>query len=109
MARRSHRPLAEDDYALTFDTAAEPQRARRRRLKARSGDRRAHEVDRSASLGSLERAAKRLKSVRAAERVLSVPWWNMDKAVEAMRQAGVTGTVTNLCGTQRQKVDCRRK
>ncbi len=105
MARRSIRPLSDDDFALGFEPIAEPQRARRRRLKARSADRRAQEVDRSATTVQLERAAKRLKAARAAERVLSVPQWNMDKAVEAMKRAGVSGVVTNLCGTRRQRVE----
>jgi hypothetical protein len=104
MARRSHRPLDFDDFGPGFDLIAEAPRARRRRLKARSTGRRAQEVDRSSSLTHLERAAKRLKVTRASERILVVPQWNMDKAVEAMRRAGVTGVVTNLCGTRKQRV-----
>jgi hypothetical protein len=104
MARRSHRPLSFDDIGLGFEAFAEAPRARRRRLKARSGGRRAQEIDRSSSLSRLERAAKRLKVARAAERILTVPQWNMDKAVEAMRRAGVEGVVTNLCGTKKQRV-----
>jgi hypothetical protein len=71
-------------------------------------DRRACEIDRNGSLARLERAAKRLKHTRAAERVLAVPQWNMDKAVEAMRRAGVSGVVTNLCGTRKQRVERKR-
>jgi hypothetical protein len=104
MARRSHRPLSYDDFGPGLDAIVESPRARRRRLKARSSGRRAQEVDRSSSLAHLERAAKRLKVTRAAERILIVPQWNMDKAVEAMRRAGVTGVVTNLCGTRKQRV-----
>jgi hypothetical protein len=104
MTRRSHRPLSGDEVGLDFRAFAEAPRARRRRLKARSSGRRAEEVDRSGSLNHLERAAKRLKAARAAERILVVPQWNMDKAVEAMRRAGVTGVVTNLCGTRKQRV-----
>jgi hypothetical protein len=35
----------------------------------------------------------------------------MEKAVEAMKRAGVSGVVTNLCGTKKQRVDqqTRRK
>jgi hypothetical protein len=105
MARKSFRPLSDDDFGQGFDDVVEPGRARRRRLKARAADRKAQEVDRSATPVGLERAAKRLKAVRAADRVLSVPQWNMDKAVEAMRRAGVSGLVTNLCGSQRVRVE----
>jgi hypothetical protein len=97
--------LSDDDIGYGSDAIAEAPRARRRRLKARSGERRVQEVDRSASVSHLERAAKRLKHTRAAERVLVVPQWNMDKAVEAMKRAGVSGVVTNLCGTRKQRVE----
>jgi len=108
MARRTHRPLSVDDIGLGFDAIAEAPRARRRRLKSRAADRKAQEIDRSSSPARLERAAKRLKAARAAERVLSVPQWNMDKAVEAMERAGVAGVVTNLCGTRKQRVEKKR-
>ena len=86
----------------------EPELARRRRLhrEARDG-KKAREVDRSASIGHLERAAKRLKHARAEDRILYVPQWNMDKAVIAMRHAGVTGAVSNITGTQRKRVNGR--
>lgn len=111
MARRSHRPLAFDDVGLAQESFGEAPRARRRRLRSRSGERRVQEVDRSESVAQLERAAKRLKVAHAAERVLVVPQWNMDKAIEAMKRAGVSGVVTNLCGTRKQRVDqaARRK
>ena len=109
MARKSSRPLHEADFDSGFGAVAEPGRARRRRLKAQAAaGRRAQQVDRSASVAGLERAAKRLKAMGAADRVLSVPQWNMEKAVEAMRRAGVSGLVTNLCGTQRVRVDRER-
>lgn len=117
MARKSnHLALVEaedqaEDIGFVSDTLYEAPRARRRRLKARNSERRVQEVDRSTSLAHLERAAKRLKNSRAAERVLVVPQWNMEKAVEAMKRAGVSGLVTNLCGTKKQRVGqgARRK
>ncbi len=110
MARRSNRALSDDDDpGFISDTIYEPARARRRRLKARGAERKVQEVDRSTSLAHLERAAKRLKSMHAAERVLVVPQWNMEKAVEAMKRAGVSGFVTNLCGTKKQRVDQARR
>ena len=87
----------------------EPGLARRRRLAERAKDgKKAEEIDRSGSVGHLERAAKRLKHVKAEDRVLYVPQWDMEKAEEAMRRAGVTGAVSNLCGSQRKRVKAGR-
>lgn len=83
----------------------EPAAARRRRLKQTAKDgKKALEVDRTGSIGHLERAAKRLRHVKAVDRVLFVPQWDMAKAEIAMRRAGVTGAVSNLCGSQRKRV-----
>lgn len=83
----------------------EPEAARRRRLAQRAKDgKKALEVDRSGSAAHLERAAKRLKHVKAEDRILFVPHWDMAMAEAAMRRAGVTGAVSNLCGSQRKRV-----
>jgi hypothetical protein len=83
----------------------EPALARRRRLAAEEKDaKKALVVDRTGSDKSLERAAKKLKHVRAEDRVLYVPQWDMAKAEVAMRRAGVNGAVSNLCGSQRKRV-----
>jgi hypothetical protein len=83
----------------------EPALARRRRLDHKAkDDKKAHEVDRSGSVVNLERAAKRLKRARAEARILSVPQWDMAKAIEAMKRAGVSGEVTNLCGSRLKRV-----
>jgi hypothetical protein len=108
MAKAAHLALVASDFDAELEALIEAPRARRRRLKAREANRKVKEIDRSASVSKLERAAKRLKTVRASERVLSVPQWNMDKAVEAMKHAGVSGVVTNLCGTRKQKVVSRK-
>jgi hypothetical protein len=86
------------DWDAPFDEALEePPLARRRRLDKQAKDgKRAIEVDRSGSVIHMERAAKRLGALNAADRVLRVPHWDMDKAIEAMRRAGVRGRVTNL-------------
>lgn len=87
----------------------EPAAARRRRLDAQANyGKRAQVTDRSGSVVHLERAAKRLKSAKAEDRILRVPHWNMDKAIEAMRRAGVTGAVSNLCGTKQTRVKLGR-
>lgn len=87
----------------------EPDLARRRRMAERARDgKKAQEVDRSGSERHLERAAKRLKHVKAEDRVLYVPQWDMAKAENAMRKAGVTGAVSNLCGSQRKRVRAGR-
>ena len=98
---------ASPDNLLYF----EPDRVRRRRnaeRRARNVEL-AREVDRSGSARHLERAAKRLKHVHAADRVLYVPQWDMAKAEMAMRKAGVTGAVSNLCGTRRKVVKSGRR
>jgi hypothetical protein len=83
----------------------EPALARRRRLAAEEKEaKKALVVDRTGSDKSLERAAKKLKHVRAEDRVLYVPQWDMAKAEVAMRRAGVNGAVSNLCGSQRKRV-----
>ena len=88
----------------------EPPAARRRRIKQMKSKRgkRALEVDRSGSLKQLERAAKRLRRADADERVLSVQHWNLDKAIEAMKRAGVSGVVTNLCASEHRRVEKQR-
>jgi hypothetical protein len=87
----------------------EPDRIRRRRYAERDRDaRRAEEIDRSGSQRHLERAAKRLKQVDAADRILYVPQWDMAKAELAMKRAGVTGAVSNLCGSQRIRIRAGR-
>jgi len=87
----------------------EPALARRRRLAAEEKDaKKALVVDRTGSDKSLERAAKKLKHVRAEDRVLYVPQWDMAKAEVAMRRAGVNGAVSNLCGSQRKRVRAGR-
>ncbi len=88
----------------------EPDLVRRRRSAERKREQtRAEEIDRSGSTRHLERAAKRLKHVNAVDRVLYVPQWDMVKAEMAMRKAGVTGAVSNLCGTRRKLVTGGRR
>jgi ribosomal protein S2 len=80
-------------------------RIRRRRYAEREREeRRVEVIDRSGSERHLERAAKSLKHVNAMDRVLYVPQWDMAKAELAMRKAGVSGAVSNLCGTRRKLV-----
>ena len=88
----------------------EPDLVRRRRYAERKREQmRAEEIDRSGSSRHLERAAKRLKHVTAIDRVLYVPQWDMAKAEMAMRKAGVTGAVSNPCGTRRKIVTNGRR
>jgi hypothetical protein len=87
----------------------EPDLARRRRYAQREREERiAEEIDRTGSARHLERAAKRLKHVNAVDRVLFVPQWDMAKAELAMRRAGVSGAVSNLCGSRRKLVRAGR-
>lgn len=87
------------------DLLTEPPAARRRRLDLKAKDgKKAQEIDRSGSVVNLERAAKRLRSAHAEDRVLRVPQWDMAKAIKAMERAGVSGAVSNLCGSQHKRV-----
>ncbi len=64
----------------------------------------ATEVERSGSMDGLIKAAKRLKTSGKRQRVLQVPQKDMKKAADAMKKAGVAGTVKNLGGTKRRSV-----
>ena len=76
-----------------------------RRLDAlTSGGGRATEVERSGSAARLRDAAERLGDSGATQRVLQVPEQHRGKAEEAMREAGVSGTVKNLGGTRGRHV-----
>ena len=99
---------AAHDHDAAFEGPVEKPAARRSRLSAKAHcDKRSAVIDRSGLVGPLERAAKKLKRAPASERILRVPQWDMDLAVEAMRKAGVDGVVTNLCGSRRLWVEPR--
>ncbi|MFT3727667.1 MAG: hypothetical protein QM759_07580 [Terricaulis sp.] len=105
MAKHGKRRLWESWDSAPGDYLFEEPLARRRRLAAEAKDsRKAAVYDRTGSDKSLERAAKRLKHVKAEDRVLFVPQWDMARAEIAMRKAGVNGAVSNLCGSQRKRV-----
>ena len=74
-----------------------------RRLDAQSKTK-ATEIERSGNKARLGAAAQRLKDSRKPQKVLQVPQNDMDKAVEAMKAAGVKGTVKNMKGTKRKSV-----
>lgn len=69
-----------------------------------AGGGRATEVERSGDRARLEEAALRLKDSGARQHVLQVPQHHMSAAAEAMRKAGVLGTVKNMKGTRRRSV-----
>lgn len=66
-----------------------------------SGGKRATEVERC---GNFDDAAKRLKSSNAPQKTLQVPQKDFDKAVQAMKDNKVKGTVKNLSGTKKKSV-----
>jgi len=98
------------DWDTPFDEIiAEPALARRRRIDAAAKDgKRGVEIDRTGCVIHMERAAKRLKAANVADRVLRVPQWDMPKAVEAMKRAGVNGRVTNLCESKFRRARPKR-
>ncbi len=65
---------------------------------------RATEVERSGNKSALRKAARRLKKSRKKQKVLQVPQKDMEKASEAMREEGVSGTVKNMSGTKRRSI-----
>lgn len=69
----------------------------------------ATEVERSGTAAGLQKAARRLKRSRKKQKVLQVPNKDMDKATEAMRKEGVSGTVKNISGTKRRSIPKRKK
>ena len=79
-----------------------------RRLDAAT-KRRATEGERRGTATGLGRAAARLRASGKPQKVLQVPQSDMGKAVKAMRQAGVGGTVKNMTGTKRWSVSKRRR
>lgn len=64
----------------------------------------ATEIERSGSANGLKKAAKRLKVSGKPQKVLQVPQKDMDKAAEAMRDIGISGTVKNMGGTKSRSV-----
>jgi hypothetical protein len=66
-----------------------------------SGGKRATEVERC---GNFKAAVSRLKSSGAKQKTLQVPQKDMDSAIKAMEDGGVSGTVKNMSGTKRKSV-----
>jgi hypothetical protein len=103
---RSHGRRFPDRPDIASDNVLYFEPARRRRLAERAKNtKKAEAIDRTGSVKHLERMAKRLRWAKAADRILYVPYWDMEKAEEAMRKAGVRGAVSNLCGSQRKRVN----
>ena len=74
-----------------------------RRLDAATQGR-ATEVERSGSRAGLRKAAQRLRASRKSQKVLQVPQKDMSDAADAMRNAGIAGTIKNMAGTKRRSV-----
>lgn len=74
-----------------------------RRLDSAS-PKRATEVERSGSKQGLDKAAQRLKDSGRPQKVLQVPHRDLPKARQAIRDAGISGTVKNLGGTKSSHV-----
>lgn len=66
-----------------------------------SGGKRATEVECS---GNFKQAVSRLKSSGANQKTLQVPQNDMNRAIKAMQDANVSGTVKNMSGTKRKSV-----
>ncbi len=66
-----------------------------------SGGKRATEIERS---GNFKAAVLRLKSSSACQKTLQVPQKDMDRAIKAMEDGGVSGTVKNMSSTKRKSV-----
>ena len=74
-----------------------------RRLDAAT-PKRATEVERSGTTVGLRKAARRLRDSGKPQKILQVPQKDMDKAAQAMRDVGVSGTVKNMGDTKRRSV-----
>ena len=75
----------------------------RRRLDAAT-KKTATEIERSGSMNGLGKAARRLRASGKPRKVLQVPQKDMNKATDAMRKAGIGGTVKNISGSKRKSV-----
>ena len=65
---------------------------------------RAIEIERSGTAEGLRKAARRLRDSGAPQKVLQVPQKDMPEAAEAMKEAGVGGTIKNIGGTKSRSV-----
>ena len=74
-----------------------------RRLDAATA-KKATEVERSGTTEGLKKAAQRLKASRKPQKVLQVPQKDMDAAAQAMKKAGIGGTVKNMGGTKSRSI-----
>ena len=74
-----------------------------RRLDAAT-PKRATEVERSGTTAGLKKATRRLRDSGKPQKILQVPQKDMDKAAQAMRDVGVSGTVKNMGDTKRCSV-----
>ena len=81
-----------------------PTKGGRRVDAVTAGGGRATEAERSGDWARREEAALRLKDSGARQHVLQVPQHHMSVAAEAMRNAGVPGTVKNMKGAKRRSV-----
>ena len=79
-----------------------------RRLDALTSRGTATEVERGGSTARLEAAVERLKDSGAPRKVLQVPHTDIPKAIDAMKDARVAGTVKNLGGTKSVQVSKKR-
>ena len=76
-----------------------------RRLDAKTaGGKKATEIERSGTTQGLSQAARRLKASKAPQKVHQVPQQDMGKAAQALRKAGIGGTVKNMGGTKSRSV-----
>ena len=66
------------------------------------------EIERG-GISQLEKAARRLKASRKSQKVLIVPSKSISKAKQAMRKAGISGTVRNISNTKRSYVPKKTK
>jgi len=64
----------------------------------------ATEVERSGTREGLLKASRRLKASGKKQKVLQVPEKDMRKAVSAMREVNVSGSVKNMSNTKRRSV-----
>ena len=69
---------------------------------------RAIEIEKGGSLGSLHRAAERLRESKKPQKVLIVPQKDMVKGRKAMRDIGVAGTVKNISGTKSSYIGAKK-
>ncbi len=86
-----------------------PLKGKKRLDALTKGGGRATEIELSSTKEEIRNAVERLKESGAKQKVLRVNQKNMDVAIDAMKNADISGTVTNIKGSKKRHVRKSKK